>query len=174
MDQFYWLWTGFIEFLTILLLFWVHAQSYLTVCDPMDWGPAGSSVYGIRQARILEWVAMLSSSGSSNSGIKQDSLPLSHWSSPYFCSMLCFFSSEDLSSLTRDQTHNPALEGKVLTTGLPGQSHIMEKPKRTFWLTIIPIWGLLHTIIYWFFRFTVLLNNNTQGLWYSSTLISFQ
>jgi len=95
----------------------------------MDWGPAGSSVYGILQARILEWVAMLSSRGSSDSGIKQDSLPLSHWRSPYFCSMLCFLSSEDLSSLTRDQTHNPALEGKVLTTGLPGQSHIMEKPK---------------------------------------------
>ena len=33
-------------------------QSCLTLCDPMDWSPLGSSVHGILQARILEWVAM--------------------------------------------------------------------------------------------------------------------
>ena len=33
-------------------------QSCLTVCDPMDCSPPGSSVYGISQARILDWVAM--------------------------------------------------------------------------------------------------------------------
>ena len=36
-----------------------------TLCDPMDCSPPGSSVLGYFQARILEWVAMLSSSGSS-------------------------------------------------------------------------------------------------------------
>ena len=41
------------------------AQLCLTLCDPMDCGPPGSSVYGILQARILEWVAMVSSRGSS-------------------------------------------------------------------------------------------------------------
>ena len=30
----------------------------LTLCNPMDCGPPGSSVYGIFQARILEWVAI--------------------------------------------------------------------------------------------------------------------
>ena len=30
----------------------------LTLWDPMDWSPPGSSVYGISQARILEWAAM--------------------------------------------------------------------------------------------------------------------
>ena len=30
----------------------------LTFCNPMDHSPPGSSVYGILQARILEWVAM--------------------------------------------------------------------------------------------------------------------
>ena len=40
-------------------------QSCLTLCDPMDCDPPGSSVYGIVQARILEWVAMASSRGSS-------------------------------------------------------------------------------------------------------------
>ena len=33
------------------------AQSYLTSCDPKDYSPPGSSVHGISQARILEWVS---------------------------------------------------------------------------------------------------------------------
>ena len=40
-------------------------QSWLTLHDPMDYRPLGSSVYGILQARILEWLAMPSSRGSS-------------------------------------------------------------------------------------------------------------
>ena len=34
------------------------AQSCLTLYDPMDCNPPGSSVHGIPQARILEWVAI--------------------------------------------------------------------------------------------------------------------
>ena len=34
------------------------AQSCPTLCDPMDYSPSGSSVHGILQARILEWVAI--------------------------------------------------------------------------------------------------------------------
>ena len=41
------------------------AQSCLTLCNPMDCSPPGSSVHGILQARIPEWVAMPSSRGSS-------------------------------------------------------------------------------------------------------------
>jgi len=38
------------------------AQSCLTVCDPIDCSPPGSTVQGILQARrILEWVAISSS-----------------------------------------------------------------------------------------------------------------
>ena len=33
------------------------AQSCLTLCDPIDCSPRGSSVHGILQASILEWVA---------------------------------------------------------------------------------------------------------------------
>ena len=36
-------------------------QSCPTLCDPMDCSPPGSSVHGILQARILEWVAIPSS-----------------------------------------------------------------------------------------------------------------
>ena len=41
------------------------AQSYLSLSDPMDCSPPGSSVHGISQARILEWVAIPFSRGSS-------------------------------------------------------------------------------------------------------------
>ena len=40
-------------------------QSCLTLCNPMDCSPPGSSVHGILQARILEWVAISFSKGSS-------------------------------------------------------------------------------------------------------------
>ena len=41
------------------------AQSCPTLSDPMDCRPPGSSVHGILQARILEWVAIPFSRGSS-------------------------------------------------------------------------------------------------------------
>ena len=40
-------------------------QSCPTLWDPMDCGSPGSSVHGILQARILEWVAIPFSGGSS-------------------------------------------------------------------------------------------------------------
>ena len=36
----------------------VVAQSYPTLCNPMDCSPPGSSIAGILQARTLEWVAI--------------------------------------------------------------------------------------------------------------------
>ena len=54
----------------------------LTVCDSMDCSPPESSVHGILQARIIRWVAIPFSMGSSQLGIesmspelKADSLP---------------------------------------------------------------------------------------------------
>ena len=41
------------------------AKLCLTLCNPVGCSPPGSSVHGILQARILEWVAMASSRGSS-------------------------------------------------------------------------------------------------------------
>ena len=54
--------------LRMLCACYVYAKSLQlcsTLCDPMDCSPPGSSVHGILQARILEWVAMPSSRGSS-------------------------------------------------------------------------------------------------------------
>ena len=41
------------------------AQSCLTLCDPMDCTLPGFSIHGIFQARVLEWVAISFSRGSS-------------------------------------------------------------------------------------------------------------
>ena len=49
------------------------AQSCPTLCNPMDYSPPGSSVHGIFQARLLEWVAISSSRVSLDPGIEQAS-----------------------------------------------------------------------------------------------------
>ena len=43
-------------------------QLCLTLCDPKDYSLPGSSVYGIFQAKVLEWVAISFSRGSSRPG----------------------------------------------------------------------------------------------------------
>ena len=45
----------------------VLLRSCLTLCDPADCSPPGSSVHGISQAGILEWVGVSFSRGSSQS-----------------------------------------------------------------------------------------------------------
>ena len=67
-------------------------QSCLTLCSPKNCSPPGSSVQGILQARILEWVAFPPPGDLPDPGIKPasplapalqaDSLLLSHWGSP--------------------------------------------------------------------------------------------
>ena len=54
----------------LVVLLWLGVcvkslQSCPTLCDPMNCSPPGSFVHGILQARILEWVAVFSSRGSS-------------------------------------------------------------------------------------------------------------
>ena len=46
-----------------------------TLCDPMDYSPSGSSVLGILQERILEWVTISFSRGSSQ---PRDQTQVSH------------------------------------------------------------------------------------------------
>ena len=73
-------WSHMLSFLCITLLLFIiflrfiHFVVYmcakslelcLTVCGPIDYSLPGSSVHWILQARILEWVAMPSSRGSS-------------------------------------------------------------------------------------------------------------
>ena len=85
---FFWLSDAVCGILVDLSSLQVHAQSYLPLGDPMDCSPPGSSVRGILQARILEWVAFPSPGDLPIPGVKPespasltlqtDSLPLSH------------------------------------------------------------------------------------------------
>ena len=48
-------WVANTQYLCVLVLV---VQLCLTLCDPVDCSPPGSSVHGILQARILKWVAI--------------------------------------------------------------------------------------------------------------------
>ena len=62
MDIFWWYCSAYCWTPSPISLFYAAAakllQSCLTLCDPIDSSPPGSSVPGILQARILEWVAI--------------------------------------------------------------------------------------------------------------------
>ena len=67
-------------------------QSCLTVCNPLDWSPPGSSVHEILQARRVEWIAISFFRGSSHTEREPVSLPPLHWQAsslptvpPCFC-----------------------------------------------------------------------------------------
>ena len=67
------------------------AQSCCTFCSTTVYGPPGFSIHGIFQLRILEWITISFSRGSSWHGIEPispalqaDSLPLNHQASPDF------------------------------------------------------------------------------------------
>ena len=67
-------WFGGFIFRTFHYLCNVCAQLRMTLCDPMDRSPPGSSVLGILQARILERVAISSPRNLPGPGIKPTSL----------------------------------------------------------------------------------------------------
>ena len=98
-------------------------QSCLTLCDSMDFSLSGSSVHGIHQARILEWISMPSSRGSSQ---PKDPICVSGVS--------CI----EGSSLP------PAPPGRPINTGFHGASTIkslpaMQVPQETW--VLIPVSG---------------------------------
>ena len=72
-------------------------QLCLTLCNPMDYSPPGSSVHGILQARILQWVACPPSGDLPNPGIKPVSLK------------------------------SPTFVGRFFTTVLSGKPRILQK-----------------------------------------------
>ena len=85
------------------------AQSCTTLCNPMYYRPPGSSVHGIAQARILEWVAISSSKGS-----------FQPWDqTQVFCigRRIFFFFFKPLSSLGSLLLYWPGLYGWVINMG---------------------------------------------------------
>ena len=106
--------------------------SHVWLCDTIDQSPPGSSVHGILQARILEWVAMPSSRGSYWPG-GQTRIPLS-----------------------------PALAGGFFTTSATWEAHVTHrsqkrkvfqddvsgfvKPKHESTCVFPPAWACAHAL----------------------------
>ena len=99
----------------IFFFFWLYleacwilvcAQSCLTICDPMDCSLPGSSVCGILQARILEWVVISFSRGSFPS---RDWICIACTSCIGRRILYHWATGEALSFVSRDQTQVPAL-----------------------------------------------------------------
>ena len=108
-----------------IILMCVHdrsLQSCSILCDPLDCSPPGSSVHGILQSRILEWVAMTSFRGSSQA---EDETCVS-WGS---CIAGGFFTAEPLGKA----------ENKRVLSKLSGNRWVV--------LCIFPLW--FHFSVFW-------------------------
>ena len=93
-------------------------QSCLTLCDPLDCSPTGSSLHAILQARILEWVAIPFSRNLPNPGIKlrpptlqADSLPSEPQSAVKWVAQ----------AHTGIKLRSPTLQADALSSELPGK-----------------------------------------------------
>ena len=118
------------------------ALSCPTVCDPIDCSLPGSSVHGILQAKILEWIAMPSSRAYSQPGIEPrsstlqaDSLPSEPPGKPSF------------SSLTKKKRNQslPAYTGSYHSPLFPSTSSITI-------LSATKVLVLFHILILIYFR----------------------
>ena len=97
-------------------------QLCLTLCDPVDHSPPDCSVHGILQKKILEWVAMPSSRGSSQPRGSNLGLPhcrrilyhLSYQGSPRILEWVAYLFSRGSSRL-RDQTGVSCVAGRFFT-----------------------------------------------------------
>ena len=84
------------------------AQLCLTLSDPMDCSPPGSSVHGIFQARALEWGAIAFSDSMLYSSLTY-AYPSSLFSFTFFFNFGALHDMWDLSSLTKDRTLTPGI-----------------------------------------------------------------
>ena len=78
------------------------AQLCLTLCDPMDCSPPGSSVHGTVQAAIMEWTAMPSSRGSSWIRVKPESLMSPSLAGRFFTTRATWLTDTGKGTTTRD------------------------------------------------------------------------
>ena len=101
------------------------AQSWPTLCDPMDCSPPSSSVHGILQARTLEWDAIAFFKGSSqprgrtrSPAFQADSLPSEpSWKSLSSPTLKHFQENEHSFSKQIKWYHFPSFRRKLCLTG---------------------------------------------------------
>ena len=133
---------------------WVASVMWLTLCDPVDYSLPGSSVHRIFQARILEWVVMPVSKGSS---WPRDQIPLSCVS----CIAGGFFTSEPPGSpcLTFRDTE--------LVEALPTQG--CEKVGCSSWTTSLDTKGIsgdVEFLVVWDKKFSDLCKYGPTSMWF--------
>ena len=128
----------------MILVFWMLSfQLCPILCDPMDCRPPGSSVHGILQARILEWVAIPFSRGYSQ---PRDQTRIAciggwilywwaTWEVHYFTLIICRY------SLLVTHTHVISC-----TMVLDSQGVQTLFPLTTFWLLIWEEVGIFHSV----------------------------
>ena len=112
------------------------AQSCPTLCDPMDCSPPHSSVHGILQAGILEWVVMPSPQGifptqGSNPGLphcRQILYHLSHQENPRILEWVAYPFSRQ-TSWPRNQTGVSCKQADSLPVELSGKPQLCLTPK---------------------------------------------
>ena len=117
-----------------------HVQPF---CDPMDCSPPGSSVHGILQARILEWVTMPSSRESSeprelNPCLLLGKQVLYDWATREAQRSKCQPENGTLSYMLRrnwvkEMSCQCSLKSLILTTCFQVASHSRESPCFSSW-----------------------------------------
>ena len=118
------------------------AQSCLTLCGLIDCGPPGSSVHGILQARILEWVAILFSRDLPDLEIKpgspalqEDSLPSEPPAKPKY-QMWTFTKTEILKLPTCPGTCTLSVAPESVVFPTPSYFAIILQ---TLWLMVLKV-----------------------------------
>ena len=137
-------------------------QSCLTLWDTMDYSLPGSSVHGILQARLLEWVAIAYSRVSSLLGLNLCLLPLLHWQTDILPLHQLYYSFVFLSLLShiRQWIHRimSYLKHQKLYSfhSLNERTYIGGKggEKERFWDLIISCLTNSHTLRMWFYTIT--------------------
>ena len=119
------------------------AQSCLTLCDPIDCSLSGSSVHGIFQARVLEWIAISFSRGifptqESNPGLphcRQTLYCLSHQGIPSLAYWSLFYRHE---KMRMKETNNVlVLLRRVLTVWILWQD--LRPHLKNHWLKLLKL-----------------------------------
>ena len=117
------------------------AQLWPTLCDPIDCSLRGFSVHGIFQARVLEWVAISFSRGSSR---PRDWNPVSHTAGGHF---ILWATREALRCLYL--SFSPLVFASLLFTAICKDSHFAFLHFFSMGMVLIPVsCTMLRTSVY--------------------------
>ena len=118
----------------LLLLLLLSCFSHPTLCDPIDSSQRGSSVPGILQARMLEWVVISSPRESSqpwdrpaSPALQENSLPLSHQGGPR-----CGNTQALILRVTYIYLGSERMSQNVKKKGQRGRTLLLSHPLRPF------------------------------------------